>query len=56
VKPEAVIDRRMAAEFPIREWEVGSPQVTGDAECLSGGEVASENWRELTHHNKNQTR
>jgi hypothetical protein len=44
------------AAFPIREWEVGSPQVTGDAGCISDGEVESEDWRELTHYNKNQNR
>jgi hypothetical protein len=33
----------MAAEFLISEWEAGSPQVTGDAECISDGEVRSEN-------------
>jgi hypothetical protein len=46
----------MAAEFPIREWEAGSPQVTGDAGCISHGEVESEDWRELTHYKTNQTR
>jgi hypothetical protein len=46
----------MKAEFPIREWDVGSPQVTGDAGCISDGEVESEDWRELTHSKKNQTR
>jgi hypothetical protein len=45
----------MAEEFPIREWEVGSPQVTGDAGCISDGEVGSEDWRELMHSKTNQT-
>jgi hypothetical protein len=45
----------MAAEFPIREWEVRNQQVTGDAGCISDGGVESEDWRELTHYKKNQT-
>jgi hypothetical protein len=36
----------METAFPIREWEAGSPQITGDAGCISDGEVRTDALRE----------
>jgi hypothetical protein len=55
MNPEAVIDRRMVAAFPIKEWKIGSQQVTDEAGYISDGEMGSEDWRKLIHHDKNQT-